>query len=246
MTTPVPNHVPKPDLFSKVGPLPAWGWGVVLIGGYLIYSRFISHPNVAQAVDNPTATDPGAYSDSGGFPLSVGTGAGAGGGSSSAVDPSSSGYNYNDVLSQDYTGSVTGTGFATNQQWAVSVISNMPKMGYSPSEVTTAVTLYLAGAALNTGQANIISVAIGNYGPPPLPLPITAATPTPAPGTTTPVPTTTAIHKMTYTTKAGDTLHSVASAWHLTDTQLLTLNPKSPARTPSAKFPVGTVLRVEL
>lgn len=172
MDTPTapPGHsggIGKPDLFSKVGPLPAWAWGAIVVVGFLAYRHFGSKA--------PAAVDPGNLVD--GSLTSPATdfadsGSGGGGGAVTSYDPSSSGYNYGDVLAGSYTGSTTGAVFSTNQQWGVYAVNNLPKQGYAAGEVVSAITFYLAGMPLTSNQAAIVQAALSNYGSPPLPLPI--------------------------------------------------------------------------
>lgn len=234
MDAPAPN-IPHhgPDLFSKVGPLPAWAWGAVVVGGYIVYQHM--HSGVPpQALDNPMETGSDPYADgatSGGLP---------------SIDPSTAGYNYQDVLSGSYEGTTTGSGtrYSTNQQWAISVISNLTSMGFSASLVTTAVSKYLAGQALTSSESQAINAAITNFGPPPLPLPVTS-TPTPAPTVPKPVAKPVAAPpKLRYVVRPGDTIWTVSAKYHITATQLLTLNPTI-NRTTHRLIP-GTSIRVGL
>lgn len=167
MDTPVGSNAP--DLFSKVGPLPAWGWGVLAVGGYL----FWSHRQPATVPDTTDATMTGAdtaaqdpaYAD----------------GLLSPVSSADAGYNYGDVLAGQYTGTVAGSTFVSNQQWAAYVIQNMVALGFPASTTTTAVTHYLSGGRLTAAEAQIINQAITNFGPPPLPQPLNVIAPTVAP-----------------------------------------------------------------
>jgi LysM repeat protein len=233
MDNPVPSSMPKPDLFSKIGPLPAWAWGAVVVVGYLAYKHFSGGSATAvQVTDSPvdsTTTDgtDGTIVDQS---------------NPDSYDPSTSGYNYSDVLEGNYTGTTAGTGtsFSTNQQWAISCISNMSKMGMSSSLVTTAITLYLAGQSLTPAEASVVSLAITDFGPPPLPLPVSV---TPAPVTPTapvvakPVAKPVAAKPVaakpkpkpapapkTYVVKSGDTLTSIAKAHGTTVAHLVAIN----------------------
>jgi LysM repeat protein len=114
------------------------------------------------------------------------------------------------------------------------------QQGYQPSSYTTAGGGYDSTAndvydSLQPGLEDLqhqIDALVQGGG-----TTVTPATPAPRP----PAPA-----KLRYTTVAGDTLHSVAVRFHVTDTQLLVMNPTSPARTPSSRFPVGTSVRVQL
>jgi hypothetical protein len=155
----------KPDFFSKIGPLPAWAWGAMVVGAFLLYRRF-------SGARPPAAIDPGN--------LVVGPEVQDGedwnsAGSMGGVGPASSGYNYGDVLSGSYTGTTGGTVFTTNQMWGVYAINNLPKLGYSAGETVSAITFYLAGMPLTAAQSQIIQAAILNFGSPPLPMPVTSS-----------------------------------------------------------------------
>lgn len=156
-----------PDLFAKIGPLPAWAWGALAVGGYIFWSHRQGTP-VAAPLDGggdtsavPDATSTNDY------------------GYGSTVDPSSAGYNYGDVNQGGYTGTVTGTAFTSNQEWGVKAIQTLVATGIPASTATSGITLYLSGAPLTSDQANAVSTAITLIGPPPLPMPITLISNTP-------------------------------------------------------------------
>lgn len=157
--------VPKPDLFSKIGPLPAWAWGAIVVGGYLIYRRMTAYRPV------PTV-DPGVAGDAlaGEF---TGVNAGGGGG----------------IIAGGGGTGVSGSRYTTNNGWGVSVIGLLSGMGYPAGAVTTAITSYLLGLPLTAAEASIVQDAIANFGPPPEPLPIVKTDATAATSTTTPVAT---------------------------------------------------------
>lgn len=167
-----------PDLFAKVGPLPAWAWGLIAVGGYTLWSHM--HSSKATATE-PDTTDPTTQD------IGSDAGAGLGGSFLTPDNPSDAGYNYGDVLAGDYSGTVvpssTANGssqFQSNQAWGVYAIEFMVQQGYSASTVTNAITHYLAGSALTAAEMQVVSAAVSLIGPPPLPLPLNAvSTPTP-------------------------------------------------------------------
>lgn len=231
MDAPAPHGAPKPDLFSKVGPLPAWAWGALALVAFFAFQHFHGG-GTPQAVDNPVegqGLDPNttANADSG-IPT---------------VDPSQAGYNYGDVLGGNYGGTTSGTVYSTNQQWGVAAIQGLIRMGVPASLATTSVTLYLSGTALTADEATTIGQAIAAFGPPPLPLPVTQSapvatapapspTPKPAPAPTpkpapvpAPKPTPAPIAKpKTYTIRSGDTLTAIALRHRTTAGALYTKN----------------------
>src|ERR1700757_3345513 len=58
----------KEGISKKIGPLPAWGWAVVVIGGFLLYKKFAggssTSPNGPAGVTQPT-TLTGGYDNAG-------------------------------------------------------------------------------------------------------------------------------------------------------------------------------------
>lgn len=171
-----------PDLFAKVGPLPAWAWGAIAVGGYLWWSHQHAATAVPAGDGNVDTTDTSSVPD-----VSSSNDYGY----SSAVDPSSAGYDYSTVNSGDYSGTTTGTAFTSNQEWGVKAITTLVSAGVPASTATSGVTLYLAGSGLTADQANAVNEAIVLIGPPPLPMPVNLITSTtPTQPTTTPVDTT--------------------------------------------------------
>lgn len=83
---------------------------------------------------------------------------------------SSSGLAYGNPTSN--VTSPTGTTFTSNAQWGQSAIAALEQLGYSSSDASTAIGVYLAGMTLTTTQAQLVQVAIGELGEPPSPLPV--------------------------------------------------------------------------
>ena len=80
-------------------------------------------------------------------------------------------------------GVTSGGGYASDADWAQAVESGLADIGYTPTDIASAVGRYLAGLSLTPDQQNIINVAQAEFGPPPSgALPIIAA---PATGTAT-------------------------------------------------------------
>jgi hypothetical protein len=73
------------------------------------------------------------------------------------------------------TGStVSGTGYASNAAWSQAVTAGLGDLGYSSSDVASALGLYLGGLPLNTladgtSAVSIVQAALAEYGPPPTP-----------------------------------------------------------------------------
>lgn len=200
-----------PDLFAKIGPLPAWAWGAIAVGGYLWWSHQHAATAVPAGDGNVDTTDTSSVPD-----VSSSNDYGY---DTSGVDPSSAGYDYSTVNDGGYTGTVTGTGYGSNQEWGVKAITTLISAGVPASTATSGITLYLAGSGLTTDQANAVNTAITLLGPPPLPMPVNligsvpatqptpspdpAPTPTPDPAptpvvSTTPTPVTSPFNPPTY------------------------------------------------
>jgi hypothetical protein len=64
-------------------------------------------------------------------------------------------------------GVTSGTGYASNADWAQAVESGLTDIGYTSTDTASAVGRYLGGLSLTPDQQNIISVALAEYGPPP-------------------------------------------------------------------------------
>lgn len=150
------------DLFSKIGPLPAWAWAAGVVGAYIVWSHH--NGGGAAAVDNPTVSeadnlDYGSLgSDSSGYS----------GGDTGFQVPSSG---YLDPLTGEPL-DPTANPFTSNAQWGVYVINGEIKQGSPAGVTTTAITYYLSGKAVTQEEATIIGKAIQDFGSPPNPLPI--------------------------------------------------------------------------
>lgn len=128
----------------KIGPLPAWGWGAIVIGGvwgvYLIKGKAVSTQSSA---DLSTMFPAGGISGAGPTP---GT--------------------------NDYSGVVDQLGHAgpspqTNAQWAKQVSDSMIASGSVPADVNNAFSRYLSGQSLTPLMQSIINTAIRMFGNPP-------------------------------------------------------------------------------
>lgn len=153
-----------PDLFAKIGPLPAWAWGAIVVVGYILYSHWHSS-RIVPTGDATPGTDNTAVPSSDTMPAD-----------SMAVDGSSAGYDYSTVNTGSYSGTTTGTGFTSNQQWAVAAIEQLIRAGVSASVATSGITHYLADQPLTADEMTAVTEAITLVGPPPLPQPLTSVT----------------------------------------------------------------------
>ena len=86
-----------------------------------------------------------------------------------AYDVGGGGGYYEDYGYGEDGGTTTGTtSVATNAQWVSEVTAGLEQLGYSASDVTAALGLYLASLPMSSSQAAIISTALAEYGPPPV------------------------------------------------------------------------------
>lgn len=114
------------------------------------------------------------------------------------------GTTYGPVGSLDTTlGYTSGSGYASNSDWDQAATSGLTSIGYSETDVASALGRYLAGLSLTPDQQNIVQVALAEYGNPPGGAPPIVAAP--ATGTATSGDTTT-------TTAAGTTTTGTASS----------------------------------
>src|SRR5487761_168045 len=67
----------------------------------------------------------------------------------------------------DVTTGTTAEGYSTNAAWAQAVETGLTQIGYSSTDVATALGYYFAGRALTSDQQTIIYDALAEYGPPP-------------------------------------------------------------------------------
>ena len=142
MSDPIPEGNPVKGLGKKVGPLPLYAYGVIIVGAaYGVYWWKNNRVGVASPVG---VTE-------------VGTGM-----SASGPMPGTN----------DYSGNVMQTAKAapasvSNAQWAKNVADGMIATGSNPSDATAAISAYLSGQSLTRTQQSIINVALKVYGNPP-------------------------------------------------------------------------------
>lgn len=71
------------------------------------------------------------------------------------------------------SGTETGTNYANNAQWSQAVQAGLTDIGYTSTDVSAALGLYLGGAPLTTlsdgaSALSIVQAALAEYGPPPV------------------------------------------------------------------------------
>ena len=169
----------KESLTQKVGPLPAYGWGVILGGGYVFYRYRKAKQAAAAGAANSTVVDTqgpafGLSQDSA-SPWGSGNSAGGSGTGSSVVSPTT-------TTGQSQTNVDWGT---LAENWAIA-------MGFNPTDAATAIGSYLYGTGqqLNATQSSILQQALHQFGTPPegviIPPPVTAVPPLQQPAPSAP------------------------------------------------------------
>jgi hypothetical protein len=63
---------------------------------------------------------------------------------------------------------VPSSGYTTNAQWVAAATAGLEDLGYSASDVTAALSAYLASVPETSAQATITDTALAEYGPPPV------------------------------------------------------------------------------
>lgn len=132
-------------LTAKVGPLPAWGWAVVVVGGAGVYLYIRNQTGGTTAI--PTAV---IDSDPGTVEPNIG-------GSSGSSGPT------------DFVPTIGSYSVTTNQQWRAIVSKGLLQSGYPAGKVSHMLTVYLngEGAPLPADEYDIWEKAIAAYGEPP-------------------------------------------------------------------------------
>ena len=86
---------------------------------------------------------------------------------SSAANDTSGYAGYTGSSASSGTITTTPAGYATNAQWAQAVQAGLTGIGYTASDVSAALGLYLASLPETSAQAGIVDTALAEYGPPP-------------------------------------------------------------------------------
>ena len=147
------------DLTQKVGPLPAWGWGLV-VGGIIVGVYYWQTKTVDPASAESTVA-PTTYDAIDGM-FTPGTVSGSG--------------TVNNVASEQVD---------SNQAWALRAIANLVGKGKSPLTAQSAVMRYLNSETLSAEDKTLIDDVIRDIGSPPnLPENIAVVAPTPTPAVT--------------------------------------------------------------
>lgn len=156
-------------LTTKLGPLPAWAWGVIAGGGYLAWTRLRPEPI--------TATDEGANPDAG-TPTP----------GSSGPDPFNMGDEpvsfFPPAPSPDPTPDPEPEPEPEdNNAWSRAVVRWLIEVRrFDSITASNAVSKFLDGDELTAGEADVIRAALREFGPPPQGAPtIRVARPAPAP-----------------------------------------------------------------
>ena len=131
-------------LTKKIGPLPAYMWGVILGGLILVYMWYTRNKaNAATAAPTTTTVPTDTLSS---------TGLSAAGTSGTSTDTGSS---------------TTSSLWSTNALWESQALTSLAGSGVSPLTAQVALENYLNGMPLTTQQQDIINTVLGKLGAPP-------------------------------------------------------------------------------
>lgn len=167
-------------------------YGVAAGGAVVAYLVYRSHrASSAAATSSGTVTDPATgtqYPANAQDPVTGETYAqeigqyGSVGAADQAVQMESGSYltNSGDLYGTGYYGgaystgtygsgtTVSGSVYTSNSAWTQAATAGLTDIGYTGTDVATALGLYLTGMPLTTDQAAIVQAAIAEYGPPPV------------------------------------------------------------------------------
>lgn len=134
-----------PDALKKMyGPLPLWGWLVVVLGGLGIAYWSTKKSGSSSSAD--TVSD--------------------------ETVPSGAFTSADQVTTGSITGSATDTDTdVSNDTWGRNAENELLARGYDPTLVDTAIRKYLASQPLNASETAVITAALRAVGAPPSPLP---------------------------------------------------------------------------
>lgn len=151
-------------LSHKLGPLPLWGWMVVAVGGYLLY-HYMKNRNKTSTPISSTGSVTGATGARGLSPITITP--------TGDILTATSGQKIGTTSVGSTSSTTTGLDWLTNAQ------SFLQGLGYSSTQVDTALQNYLAGKKLAATTYNIVNIAIKGIGHPPVTLgvPQTGGTP---------------------------------------------------------------------
>lgn len=148
---------------EKIGPLPAWVWGVILglvAVGYIWFTN--SRKSTPDSIDGETAT------------TAEPTGILDWGYSTSNTGPSA----------QTASAIVTSDEEGSNAVWLASGVAFLSASRYGPLEAQRALSAYLDGETLTPVQETMVNLAVGKYGLPPEGVTSVSTVETPTPAST--------------------------------------------------------------
>lgn len=212
-------------LTRKFGPLPAWVYGLILVGGVYLYTWWRKR-QANGATTTETSTDLAAANASGdstdapGYGIndaSTGVGAGANtGGSTTAPDNSSP---------------------TSNLAWSTLATAYLVGVGYPASQVSQALNNWMNGLQATSQDNALFNLAVARYGQPPEgvpPQPTNSTVPSPGlPGGTTAPPGATVppkpvpkppVQRTYYTVASGDNLTAIAKKFGISEPSLYANN----------------------
>jgi hypothetical protein len=175
--------------------VPRWVAIASAVGGlfavYFAYKQYQASKSSSSSASNPSATDPVTglpYSEDSTIDPLTGMAYLAEAqeyGSVSAAEQAVSAENASTLSSEYSTAGTTGTlgttgttgtvttevptaAYTTNAQWVAAATAGLEALGYSASDVNSALAAYLANLPETATQAGITQTAINEYGPPPV------------------------------------------------------------------------------
>jgi hypothetical protein len=134
--------------------MPKWAAVATAVGGAAVVVYVIRARSTAASASTSTATPV----DTSGTGYGYGTSGGYGYGYSYASGDGS--------YASAYT--ATSASYGDNAAWAQAAESGLSTIGFSPTDVATALGRYLDRQSLSTSQAAIVEAAIAEYGAPPV------------------------------------------------------------------------------
>jgi len=192
---------PVKALTAKVGPLPAWAWGLML-GGTIVGVRWYRNRSHPAPVTGTSADGAGGES---GDPTEQGVGVGVGDPGIGMASPGVVGaYPIPSTYQANPGGTITSdglpsgsedTGPLNNGEWREQAFDQLRGKGYDPTAASTALSKYLSSQPLTPAEVQMVSFVLQMVGEPPEGAPAivregaqatTPTTPAPPPVSVTP------------------------------------------------------------
>lgn len=179
----IPNplkHLSKPEIYATIA-------GAVGIGGYFVYRHHSAtgswNPwsSGSSAASTSDITGTGVIPDPGSGLTTTGYGGSSATGSGYGQAPAVTGL---DGSTNAAPGSAGSTVYTDNGAWAQAATAGLASIGYSATDVATALGLFLNGQQLTADQAKLVNAAIAEFNRPPQGNPQIILAPVTQPGNT--------------------------------------------------------------